>query len=96
MEILPAYYENFLKKQYSELYFDLPDAFQSVDQSTDFPAMSKLLLEIENYRGEGAAAALFYEAKVTEVIALVVNAWKRQSQKKNALCRQRIGRACKM
>ena len=43
--------------------------------------MSKLLFEIENYRGEGAAATLFYEAKVTEAIALVVDAWKRQSQK---------------
>ena len=43
--------------------------------------MSRLLFEIENYRGEGMAAALFYEAKVTEAIALVVDAWKRQSQR---------------
>ena len=43
--------------------------------------MSKLLFEIENYRGEGTAAALFYESKVTEAIALVVDAWKRQSRK---------------
>lgn len=82
VEILPAYYEEFLKKQYPDLYFDLPAAFQSVDQAADFPAMSKLLFEIEAYRGEGAAAALFYEAKVTEAIALVVDAWKRQSQKR--------------
>ena len=82
VEILPAYYEDFLKKRYPDLYFDLPSAFQSVDQAADFPAMSKLLFEIENYRGEGAAAALFYEAKVTEAIALVVDAWKRQSQKR--------------
>ncbi len=80
IEILPAYYEDLLKKQYPDLYFDLPAAFQSVDQATDFPAMSKLLFEVENYRGDGAAAALFYEAKVTEAIALVVDAWKRQSQ----------------
>ncbi len=81
VEILPNYYEDFLKKQYPDLYFDLPSAFQSVDQATDFPAMSKLLFEIENYRGDGVAAALFYEAKVTEAIALVVDAWKRQGQK---------------
>ena len=80
IEILPAYYEDFLKKQYPDIYFDPPAACQSVDQATDFPAMSKLLFEVENYRGEGAAAALFYEAKVTEAIALVVDAWKRQSQ----------------
>ena len=82
IEILPNYYEDFLKKHYPDVYFDLPSAFQSLDQATDFPAMSKLLFEIENYRGDGAAAALFYEAKVTEAIALVVDAWKRQSQKR--------------
>ena len=81
IDILPAYYEDFLKKQYPDVYFDLPAAFQSIDQAADFPAMSKLLFEIENYRGDGAAAALFYEAKVTEAIALVVDAWKRQSRK---------------
>ncbi len=81
IEILPAYYEDFLKKQYPDDYFDLPAAFQSVDQAADFPAMSRLLFEIENYRGEGMAAALFYEAKVTEAIALGVDAWKRQSQR---------------
>ena len=78
IEILPAYYEDFLKKRYPDIYFDLPAAFQSVDQAADFPAMSKLLFETENYRGDGAAAELFYEAKVTEAIALVVDAWKRQ------------------
>lgn len=82
VEILPAYYEDFLKKQYPDLYFDLPAAFQSVDQAADFPAMSKLLFEVENYRGEGSAADLFYEAKVTEAIALVVDAWKRQGSKR--------------
>ena len=49
-----------LKKQYPDAYFDLPTAFQCVDQAAEFPAMSKLLFEIENYRGEGVAAALFY------------------------------------
>ena len=82
IEILPAYYEDFLKKQYPDIYYDLPAAFQSIDQATDFPAMSKLLFEVENYRGEGAAATLFYEAKVTEAIALVVDAWTRQSRKR--------------
>lgn len=80
IEILPAYYEDFLRRRYPDIYFDLPAAFQNVDQATDFPAMSKLLFEVASYRGTGEAADLFYEAKVTEAIALVVDAWKRQSQ----------------
>lgn len=43
--------------------------------------MSKLLFEIESYRGDGIAAALFYEAKVTEAIALVVDNQKKQAAK---------------
>ncbi len=81
IEILPAYYEDILKKQYPNDYFTLPAAFQSVDQAAAFPAMSRLLFEVENYRGDGMAAALFYEAKVTEAIALVVDAWKCQGQR---------------
>ena len=81
IEVFPAYYEDYLKKQYPDAYFDLPAAFQCVDQATDFPAMSKLLFEIENYRGEGVAASLFYEAKVTEAVALVVDNQKKQTAK---------------
>ena len=81
VEIFPAYYEDYLKKQFPEEYFDLSAAFSSVDQSEDFPAMSKLLFEIESYRGEGMAAGLFYEAKVAEAIALVANEQKRQGRK---------------
>lgn len=82
IEIYPAYYEDYLKKQYPEDYFDLSAAFLSLDQTADFPAMSKLLFEIESYRGNGIAAALFYEAKVTEAIALVADEQKKRQQKK--------------
>ena len=82
IEILRAYYEEFLKKQYPDEYLDLPTAFQSLDQAADFPGMSKLLFEIESYRGGGLAAALFYEAKVTEAIALVVDNQRKQAAKK--------------
>ena len=81
IEIFPAYYEDYLKRQYPDEYFDLSAAFQCVDQAAEFPAMSKLLFEIENYRGEGIAAALFYEAKVTEAIALVADNQKKQAAK---------------
>ena len=81
VEIFPAYYEDYLKKQFPEEYFDLSAAFSSVDLSEDFPAMSRLLFEIEGYRGTGMAAGLFYEAKVAEVIALVASEQKKQRRK---------------
>ena len=72
IEIFPAYYEDFLTSHYPGESFDLSAAFQSVDRAADFPAMAKLLHEIERYRGGGLAASLFYEAKVAEAVALVV------------------------
>ena len=90
IEITPAYYEDHLKKQYPDEHFDLPAAFQSFEQAADFPAMSKLLFEIESYRGEGIAASLFYEAKVTEAIALVADVHRRQGDKKSVPFPQRI------
>ncbi|WP_295859444.1 AraC family transcriptional regulator [uncultured Oscillibacter sp.] len=82
IEILPAYYEEFLKRQYPDLALALPAAFRSVDQAVDFTAMSRLLFKIERYRGEGAAADLFYEAKVTEAVALTVDAWKQRGRQR--------------
>lgn len=83
IEILPKYYEDFFKKHYPDESLDLFAAFQSIDQATDFPAMSKLLFEIESYRGDGISASLFYEAKVTEAIALVIDNQKKKSLEKN-------------
>ena len=72
IEIMPAYYEDYLKKQYPGEYVSPLAAFKEIDQTMNFPAMSKLLYEVKNYRGEGIAASLFYEAKATEAVSLVV------------------------
>ena len=66
IEIMPAYYEDYLKKQYPEEYRNPVEAFRKIDQTTDFPEMSRLLSEVQNYRGDGIAAKLFYESKVAE------------------------------
>lgn len=81
IEIMPAYYEDYLKKQYPGEYTNLHDAFFSVDQTTDFPEMIKLLAQVKNYRGEGFSANLFYEAKVAEAVALVVERQKKSRTK---------------
>lgn len=77
IEIMPAYYEDYLKKQYTGEYTNPHDAFLSVNQTTDFPEMVKLLSQVKNYRGEGFSANLFYEAKVAEAVALVVERQKK-------------------
>ena len=44
----------------------------SLDQTDHFPEMVRLLKEVRDYRGEGLAAKLFYDGKVAEAVALVV------------------------
>ncbi len=72
IEVMPAYYEDYLKSQYPGEYTNPYEAFLYVGQTTNFPEMSRLLGQVKNYRGDGISARLFYEAKVTEAVALVV------------------------
>lgn len=72
IEITPAYYEGYLKRQYPEEYVHPREAFRALDQTEDFPQMVRLLEQVKNYRGEGIAARLFYEGKVAEAVAMVV------------------------
>ena len=79
IEITPAYYENYLKKRFPNEYTHPLSAFMEIDQTMDFPAMSKLLHEVRNYRGTGISADLFYEGKVSEALSLVLQEQERLS-----------------
>lgn len=81
IEIMPAYYENYLKGQYPDEYTNPKDSFRHVDQTTDFPEMFKLFTEIQNYKGDGIAAKLFYEGKIAEAVSLVIERHKRDNGK---------------
>ena len=81
IEITPAYYEEYLKKLYPEAQINPVDAFRKIDQTSDFPEMSRLLTEIKDYRGEGIAAKLFYEGKVAEAVSMVVEYQKKHPDK---------------
>lgn len=77
IEIMPAYYEEYLKNEYPGEYINPLEAFKTIDQTTNFPEMQKLLHEVLNYRGQGIAASLFYEGKVAEAVSLMVEEHKK-------------------
>lgn len=81
IEVMPAYYESYLKSQYPGNYRNPLAAFKKIDQTTDFPAMAKLLYELKNYQGSGIAASLFYEAKVSEAVSLVLEEQKKLNRR---------------
>ncbi len=72
IEIFPEYYQGYLRGKYPGEYTNPHNAFLSVTEETDFPEMRLLLRQVKNYRGDGMAARLFYEAKVAEAVSLIV------------------------
>ena len=82
IEVTPLYYEDSLKQRYPGNYEHPLEAFRRIDQTTEFPAMSRLLHEVRTYRGSGIAAALFYEGKVAEAVSLVLEEQLKKGQKK--------------
>lgn len=90
IEIMPAYYEDYLKKQYPTDYTSPLSAFQQIDQVTEFPEMARLLHQVKSYRGDGIAASLFYEAKIAETVSLVVEAQQKKCRVEKHLSSQDI------
>ena len=84
IEVMPAYYEEYLQDEYPDEYANPLEAFASVGQTTDFPEMTLLLREVQNYRGNGISARLFYEAKVAQAVSLVVEWNRRYTQNQEA------------
>lgn len=72
IEIMPAYYEQYLKSAYPNEDVSPYEAFQGIDETKDFPEMIYLLNQVKNYRGEGITAKLFYEGKVAEAVSLIL------------------------
>lgn len=72
IEIMPEYYENVLRSKYPDEFKDLRSSFLTVDGMTNFPELVFLLRQIQNFRGTGIAASLYYEGKVAEAVSLIV------------------------
>ena len=70
--ISPTYYREYLRTKYPAEYVNPYFAFEQFNQEQEFPELVFLLKQIESYHGEGISAKLFYEGKVAEIIALMV------------------------
>lgn len=83
IEIMPAYYEEYLKDAFPDEYINPDEAFREIDQTYNFPEMVSLLRQIWNFHGEGMAAKLFFQSKVSEAVALIVEHNKKNPQPKS-------------
>ncbi|MBQ3302781.1 MAG: helix-turn-helix transcriptional regulator [Eggerthellaceae bacterium] len=69
--ISPDYYRDYLQQRFGAIP-DVREAFAKVDGRKDFPELMMLFKSIQDYRGDGLAAELFYEGVVAEAIGLVI------------------------
>ncbi len=84
IEYHPDYYEAYLKEQFGDLYRSPADAFQSLDETADFPEMSLLLRQLWHYQGQGLPATLYYDAKAAEALSLVFEWHRKLNERKTA------------
>ncbi len=72
ISMMPEFYSQYLREEFSCDDLNPSEAFRCFQSGADSPELVTLLRQIEYYRGSGLAAKMFYEGKVLEVIALII------------------------
>ena len=83
--IMPKFYQQYLADKFPGEYIDPSEAFRSMATGTDFPELIALLKQIESYRGSGLTAKMFYEGKILEAVALIMEKARTNQEKKKKL-----------
>lgn len=84
IEMMPAFYKQYLQQKFSGESIDLHEAFKQFAVKTEFPELVMLLKQIQHYNGIGLTAKMFYEGKVLEALALIMQKAKENTIKKKA------------
>ena len=85
ISIMPDFYNRYLKERLGGEYIDPRNAFKKMVLGVDFPQLVALLKQIQNYSGSGMSAKLFYEGKVLEALALIMEEAKRNQDRKKKI-----------
>lgn len=82
VSIMPDFYHRYLKERLGDEYIDPLNAFKRMMFGVDFPQLVALLKQIQSYSGSGMSANLFYEGKVLEALALIMEEAKKNQNRK--------------
>lgn len=82
ISIMPDFYNRYLKERLGDEYIDPQNAFKRMMLGVDFPQLVALLKQIQSYSGSGMSANLFYEGKVLEALALIMEEAKKNQNRK--------------
>lgn len=82
VNIMPDFYGRYLKERFGGEYIDPQGAFKRITLERDFPKLIVLLKQIQTYSGSGMSAKMFYEGKILEAIAFIIDLTKEKSSPK--------------
>jgi len=85
IEIMPAFYQQYLQQKFPGEFIDVHGAFKQFAIKTEFPELVTLLKQIQHYNGTSISTKMFYEGKILEAIALII-----QRAKDNATKRKTV------
>lgn len=80
ISIMPDFYNSYLKEKLGGEFVDLRNAFKGLRLGLDFPQLVAMMKQIMPYSGSGASAKLFYEGKVLETLALILEQAQRNQE----------------
>ncbi len=70
--LAPEYYDSYLSQKIPDSGTCLKEAVAMLDQVEYFPELAVIFQQLYSYRGTGAPSLLFYESKLTEILALIL------------------------
>lgn len=85
ISIMPEFYELYLKDKLGGETIEIDQAFRTMTGGIDHPQLVLLLKQVQSYKGFGTSAKLFYEGKVLEAVALILDEVRRRSSRKRKL-----------
>lgn len=81
ISIMPDFFNRYLKEKLGGEYIDPQNAFKHMMLGVDFPQLTALLKQIQSYSGSGISAKLFYEGKILEALALIMEEAKKNQHR---------------
>ena len=83
--IMPDFYQEYLVRKFPGEQINPGEAYRKMSTGADFPELIAILRQIEGYRGSGITAKMFYEGKILEAVALIMERARTNQQKKQKL-----------
>ena len=72
IQLMPEYYEVYLKKEFGVQGIDLKNVLQAFPKGINIPEISYIFNQIRNFKGNEISTKLFFKSKIDELTAIII------------------------